>query len=162
MFDQFVNKYGIKGNIKKILDCHSGVIPYYHPKVKFQNNQNNIFLVGDSACMIKNTSSGGLLHGLKSASILADCINHGKEEYYRERVKNEISKDLKLHYYFRNVLKRFKNKDWEFLLDLIQNNNLQSVLEKYDRDYAKQIVFKVLRKEPRLLYFLKYMFYAFS
>jgi digeranylgeranylglycerophospholipid reductase len=159
LFQKFLKSSQIQSNIKHVIEYQSGVIPYFSPGMPIQNK--NVFLAGDSAGMIKNTSSGGLLHGLKAAALLADCINGSAFEKYQKLLKSKIFFDLKLHYYIRNILNSFKIKDWEFLIRLLNREDVRCFLEQYDRDYPSAYIFRMLLAEPRLLYFLKYFFSAF-
>jgi len=157
----------------KIIENQSGVIPLYNPRIHYQKE--NIFLVGDSCAMIKNTTGGGLYHGLKASNLVADTINERSEESdcrtcscssgnvksYEAKVKSDITKDLILHYRIRNVLNCFKEKDWNIVVNMLKKESLKTILERYDRENP-DFVFKMLLAEPRLLYFIKYIFHAFS
>lgn len=185
VFEKFIKERGIKQNIKKIVENQSGVVPYYNPKVLFSkmlssldSRKRGVFLVGDSACMIKNTTGGGLYHGLKAAGILADCINRFSNSRnndesanegavndemaacYDNRVKKEILKDLKFHYSTRSTMNKFKKQDWERAFNILKNDEIKGFLENYDRDQiGKQLprMLSMVFKEPKLLYFLKYI-----
>ncbi len=147
-FDQFIKEQGFK-----VVEMQGGVIPLYHPGQKLC--QDNCYLLGDAAGFVKATTLGGLIPGLKQAEILADCINSHKN--YQTEIK-PLVRQLKLHLKVRAIFDRFSDADWDRLLSYAGSKKMQPVFEKYTRDNPLPLLAKSLLKEPKFLYFLKYLF----
>ena len=147
-FDQFMQQHNFKA-----IEMQAGTIPIYHPKQKLQKD--NCYLLGDAAGFVKATTLGGLISGLRQAEILADCIQNDKD--YEKEIK-PLAKKLKFHLKIRNILDKFKDKDWDRLVSYVTQPKIQAVFEKYTRDNPIPLVTHALIKEPRFLYFMKYLF----
>jgi geranylgeranyl reductase family protein len=140
---------------KDIIEYQGGVIPLYNPSWKICNADGTIFLVGDAARQVKATTGGGLIPSLLSATALAHSILNNKN--YEKEFKKSIGKDLLLSLKIRNVLNKFTDKDYAYLIELFKNKNLKSVIEKFDREFPSTFIMKLLMQEPRLLRFVKYL-----
>lgn len=148
LFDNFIKKHNFK-----ILHLQAGTIPIYSPKqiLKF----NNCYLVGDSAGQVKATTLGGLVPGLCSAKVLVDCINNGgnyKRKSFFIRLK------LYLHLQIHKILEKFTDKDWDLLLSLFQTKRVKRVLGRFTRDNPLPLALNLVIVEPRLLYFVIFLF----
>jgi len=133
---------------KKDVQCwESGIIPIYNPKKTIQKD--NVYLIGDAATQVKATTGGGIIPSLKAATTLTDCIINKKN--YNEEFKKQSGRELMLHLRIRNVLNRFKDKDYDHLLSLMSQKRIQDSLSKYDRDSPIALVTSLLLKEPRFL-----------
>ncbi len=145
-FKKFLQSKKIKE--KDIIERQSGIIPIYNPNIKIQKN--NVFLVGDAATQVKATTGGGLIHGLVAAQCLAKSIIRGKD--YK---KKKIERDLRVHLMIRNILNKFTDRDYNHLIKLAKRKKIKKILENYDRDFPIELLFKLLFKEPRFLFFIK-------
>jgi len=157
IFQKFL-KTRIKNPKNKIIEHQGGIIPKYNPPQitqKIQKDNNNIYLVGDAAGQVKATTGGGIIQGLEAAEALTDSIINKKD--YETEWKKKIGKDLWVHLKMRNIMDKFKNQDWQFLINLCRKESAKSVLEKHDRDYPSKFLIKMLFTEPRLLYFAKFL-----
>ncbi|MBI2129428.1 NAD(P)/FAD-dependent oxidoreductase [Candidatus Woesearchaeota archaeon] len=152
VFLNFLNS--LKMNNKKIINYQSGLIPLYDPEIRIQKN--NVFLLGDAAAQVKATTGGGIVYGLNAAKILADCILRNND--YGKECKKMIGKDLWLHLKLHDIMKKFSDNDWNLLIDLLNKKETKKTIEKHDREYPSKILFRILLKEPRLLYFLRHIF----
>lgn len=152
VFLNFLNS--LKINNKKIINYQSGLIPVYDPRIKIQKD--DIFLLGDAAAQVKATTGGGIVYGLNAARILADCII--KDEDYSPMRRKRIGKDLWLHLKLHNIMKKFSNNDWNLLIGMLGKKENKRIIEKHDREHPSKFLFRILIKEPRLLYFLKHIF----
>ena len=132
----------------------AGLIPIYNPKIKTQKD--NVFLIGDAAAMVKATTGGGIIQGLIAAMALADSIIN-KKDYHKEW-KKSIGRDLLIHLKMRKMMDKFSMQDWNYLIKLFNKENTKKVLESNDRDFPSRFLVKLILTEPRLLYFLKYVF----
>jgi len=167
-FNNFLKLKKIKE--KDIIEKQGGLIPIYNNRAKTQKN--NTYLLGDAALQVKATTGGGIIQGLKAAQALTDSIIQKKD--YQKEWKKSIGKDLLIHQKIRTIMDKFKNKDWDYLLSLFKEESLKSkisncyespirnktksILESFDRDYPSKFLLKLAIKEPRLLYFAKFLF----
>jgi geranylgeranyl reductase family protein len=146
-FENFIKGKG------KVIAMQSGIIPIYDKKQKVQKH--NVYLVGDAATLCKATTGGGLVPGLKSANILADCIINKKK--YNTAIK-KVRRQLAMHNLIRSTLDRFSTKDYNKLVASLQNPKVASTLKNNNRDSALTLIPKLLLAEPKLLYFSKCLF----
>ena len=139
---------------KEVLCWESGLIPVYNPKKQIQKG--NVYLIGDAATQVKSTTGGGIIPSLKAANTLCDCIINNKD--YNKEFRKQSGKELMLHLRIRKVLNKFTDKDYDKLLDLMNQKKVRDALKKYDRDTPIPLVTNLLLKEPRFLYFSKLFF----
>jgi len=151
-FDRFLKLKKI--NNKKIIKRQGGLIPIYNPKLKIRKN--NVYLVGDSATQVKATTGGGIIPGLKAAKILADSIICGKD--YERECKRKLNINLLLHLKIRKIMDKLKEKDLDLLLKSCKKENIKRIIEMFDREYPKEFILRIVLREPRFLYFLKFLF----
>ncbi|MDP3766186.1 MAG: NAD(P)/FAD-dependent oxidoreductase [Nanoarchaeota archaeon] len=139
---------------KDVLCWESGLIPLYNPKKIIQNG--NVYLIGDAAAQVKATTGGGIIPSIKAARTLCDCIANNKN--YNKEFKRQSGRELLLHLKIRGMLNKFSDNDYDKLLDLMNNEKVRRILKKYDRDTPIPLVFNLLLREPRFLYFSKMLF----
>lgn len=137
---------------KQILCWESGIIPVYNPKKIIQRD--NVYLIGDAATQVKATTGGGIIPSLKSAQTLCDCIINNKD--YNKEFRKKTGRELVLHLKIRNILNKFLDKDYDYLLNLMNQEKVKKILKKYDRDTPIPLVFNLLLKEPRFLLFSRF------
>ena len=126
-----------------------GMIPIYNKNLVVKKG--NIMIVGDAATHVKATTGGGIIPGMMGAREIVELLG-------KEIIKNKdlrLDKELRLHYIARMILNRFTNKDYNYLIKLCNKEKVKKILEKESRDKPSKFMFKLLGKEPRLLYFLK-------
>jgi len=152
LFYKFLEKRTGK---KEVLCWESGIFPLYDKDKMIQKN--NVYLIGDAATQVKATTGGGIIPSLKAAEILSDCILNNKD-YNDELKKRKAGRELSLHLRIRNILNKFSDDDYDYLLDLMDQERIKTTLKKYDRDNPIPLVLNLLMKEPR---FLKYAKFAF-
>jgi len=138
---------------REILAWESGIIPVYSPKKIIQKN--NVYLIGDAASHVKATTGGGIVPSLKAAHTLCDCIINSKD--YSKEFKKKSGRELLLHLKLRNMLNKFSDKDYDYLLILMNQEKVKKILKKYDRDSPIELVLSLLLKEPRFLRFSKFV-----
>lgn len=139
---------------KDVLRWESGLIPLYNPKKIIQKG--DVYLIGDAASQVKSTTGGGIIPSLKAAHTLCDCIINSKD--YNKEFKKQSGKELLLHLRIRNILNKFSDKDYDKLLNLMNQEKVRKILKKYDRDTPIPLVANLLLKEPRFLLFSKMLF----
>lgn len=136
---------------KDIIEYQAGIIPKYNPNIKTQKN--NIYLVGDAACQVKATTGGGIIQGMIAARALSNSIINNKD--YEAQWKKMIGRDLYAHLLARNMMDKFRDKDWIKLINTINSN--KDILETHKRDNIFMMMLRLLIKNPGLLYFAKYL-----
>mgnify|MGYP001572780589 FL=1 len=129
------------------------MIPLYHPQQKLK--QQNCYLLGDAAGFVKATTLGGIIPGMRQAQILADCLTSHKD--YEKEIKT-LKKRMDLHLKIRKILNKFKDEDWDKLLEIIKQPKMQKLLEQHTRENPLPLVIKALIKEPKLWRFGKFLF----
>ena len=149
-FSKFMKRQGFTAK-----EMQAGVIPLFHPKQRLKKG--NCYLVGDASGYVKATTLGGIVPAFKQARILVDCINDGRPVDYNKETKL-LRREMKIHLRVQKILNKFSDKDWDRLLDYVNQPKIQKVLEKHTRDNPIPLVTKTLLKEPRFLFFLKYVF----
>lgn len=153
---KFVGKYfdvlrqRFNGNIS---ERQAGPIPIYDGAKNVQKN--NIFLVGDAAGLIKNTTGGGIITGIWSAKVLAESILENKD--YSSSLA-PLRKELWIHEKLRNMLDCFSNDDYEQLVEVMKTPKIKEILKKYPREFPSKFVWKLAIADPRLALFARYLF----
>ena len=140
-----------KFNNPKILQRQGGLIPVYNPKLK--TYENNKYLIGDAAGMVKATTGGGIVQSLIAAKQLTKSIK--TKQNYETLWKQKLNKSLKLHLWTRKILDRFEDSSIDKMIKLANQDKVQKVLSNHNRDQPTKLLFNILRKEPRYLLFLK-------
>ncbi len=133
-----------------VIEYQGGLIPVYNSKMPVYNK--NVYLIGDAACQVKATTGGGIVPGFMGARALVKSIVKGTS--YSSNLNN-INKKLKMHSRIRRILDNFYNKDYDYLINLLKQKRIMDVFRNNTREHPKQLIMKLIIKEPRLLYFLK-------
>jgi geranylgeranyl reductase family protein len=153
---KFVGKYfdvlrqKFDGNIS---ERQAGPIPIYDGAKNVQKN--NVFLVGDAAGLVKNTTGGGIITGIWSAKVLAESIRENKD--YSSSLA-PLRKELWIHEKLRNMLDCFSDDDYEQLIDVIKTPKIQEILGTHPREFPSKFMWKLAVADPRLALFARYMF----
>lgn len=154
LFEKFIK---IKSLSKEsIIEYQSGIIPVYSPKQKTYSD--NVYLVGDAACMVKPTTYGGIIQGLMAAECLQESIKEKKD--YEHLWKSRMGRDLRIGLLMRKVMNKFSPEDYNKLIGMCSSDKVRKVLETTDRDYASKILFKLLLANPKFLRFSKKLFWS--
>jgi len=135
----------------KIINKQAGLVPVYDPHLQTQKGR--VYLIGDAATQVKATSGGGIIQALIASQCVAQAIL--KKKNYEKIWRKKIALDLFLHLRMRKILDKFSDKDYNYLTYLVNQKKIRSILEKFDRDYPAQFLFRMMLKEPRFLYFIK-------
>ncbi|MHA1340620.1 MAG: geranylgeranyl reductase family protein [Promethearchaeota archaeon] len=164
-FQEFLNLVGVKNN--NIISKQAGLIPYgYVRKIAFER----ALLLGDSACMVKATTGGGVVMLLNACKIASKAIvesidkNNFSKNFFRKRyekpLKQVIGKQLKIHYIIRKILEKFKSEDYDYLFEIYESNkHLKETINIYaDMDYPRTLIFRLLFNKEIILFGLKFLF----
>jgi len=133
----------------QLLQKQAGIIPLFNPKIIF--HKNNLFLLGDAASHIKNTTFGGITPALQQARHLVNIINQRKP--YQPQLKS-----LQHHHQIRQILNRFTNQDYHCLIKLLNKPQNKHLLQTHSRENPQKLLIKLALKNPSLLKFIKYLF----
>jgi len=142
----FLSKFG-----GFVLGYQSGPIPIYDRS--FKTSKGNVYLVGDAAGMVKQTTYGGIVQGMMAAEELVKSLKTGKS--YDKLWRKRIGRELFFGKMIRKKLDRFSSVDLDKLVGLVSRDKVKNVLCSVDRDHPSGILFKLMFKELR---FLKYLF----
>lgn len=148
--DKFIKKHNFT-----ILEKQAGLIPIYHPQQKL--HKDNCYLLGDAASFVKATTFGGIVPGMKQAQMLVNHINCKNKNQSIKKLKS-LNRCLKLHLMLRKVLNKFSDRDWNCLASYVAQEKIKKILGTYARDNPVPLLTKILIKEPRFFYFMKYLF----
>ncbi|MAG47101.1 hypothetical protein CL617_00720 [archaeon] len=144
-FDKFLKMK----NVKKVLEHTGGLITVYKKNYKFFRD--NIYLVGEAAGLVKNTTGGGILTGMISSQELLKSFKQGKD--YNKLIKKRLRKELFYHDLIRKSLDKFSEKNYEDLMKLLSQDKVTNLMKTMNRDFPSTFGFKLLLMEPRLLKF---------
>ncbi|MHA1473985.1 MAG: hypothetical protein ACTSQ5_02235 [Promethearchaeota archaeon] len=150
-FSFFLKK--IEADPSQIISRQGGSLPYGYPK-RFVFK--NAVLLGDSACMVKATTGGGIVMLVSAAKILAPAISQSLEKndfsqrFFRKNyelpVKRSLGIELRLHFLIRIILMELKSEDFNrFFRMYLNSKDLQEIVENYaDMDFPLKLVAKLL------------------
>jgi len=132
-------------------EFQSARIPVYtrwlpiHRKIQ----EGHVYLVGDAAAHVKASTLGGILTGFRGALGVAEAILNGGSS----REFMGLRRELNRHQLIRRALDHFTRTDYARLLDLL-NPSTQRLLGIFTRDETKKLLFRVLFRQPRLLFLI--------
>jgi flavin-dependent dehydrogenase len=142
--EAFLEKHGFDP-----LEYQGARIPLYRGWVPVHRRfgEADVYLVGDAACQVKVTTVGGIVTGLRGAHAVAQAILHadGAGEL------RSLRRELNLHLLVRRSLHQFRQSDYSRLLDLLNPGARQS-LERFHRDEAARMLWRLCQTQPRLLW----------
>jgi flavin-dependent dehydrogenase len=105
-----------------------------------------VFLVGDAAGQVKDSTVGGIVSGFRGAIGISESILNGGES----RELRSLRRELDLHLLIRKTIHQFKQADYSRLVDLMNDSTRRS-LSKYTRDEASRVLWNIALSQPRLL-----------
>ncbi|WP_371805636.1 lycopene cyclase family protein [Candidatus Lokiarchaeum ossiferum] len=126
----------------------------------------NTVLIGDSACMVKATTGGGIIMLVSAAKILAPAISLAISQknfshnflyhHYERKVRKSIGRELKLHYIIRILLEALAPHEFNYFFHLYTTTSLQNVIREYaDMDFPLKLIKKLFQEGT----FIRYVFY---
>jgi digeranylgeranylglycerophospholipid reductase len=122
-------------------------IPVYRKWIPVERRVGNgrVFLVGDAAAQVKVTTVGGIVTGFRGAQGVADALlGSGQGSELRA-----LRRELDTHRLIRKTLHHFQQKDYSYLVDLLNVATRESLGEIH-RDHSTRLLWSVLRRQPRL------------
>ncbi|MBW2987622.1 NAD(P)/FAD-dependent oxidoreductase [Candidatus Woesearchaeota archaeon] len=134
----------------KIIEMQGGLIPLYE-NIKVQKN--NVFLVGDAALQVKQTTGGGIVMGLLAAECLVKSFI--SKAQYKDLLQRKISNDLELTKKLRDKMNKFSDKKYDALIRTMNKPKNKKLLQQHgDMDFPTKFAFKLFIRNPQLLRFL--------
>ncbi len=127
-------------------ELQAGLIPIYNSKEIFQKK--STYVVGDAASLVKATTGGGIVQGLMSSKILANCLINNKN--YKKGLK-KVRKELWIHLIARKILDKLSSKDIDYLIKTLSKEKNKKIISNIDRDNLKKVIIQLIIKEPKLL-----------
>jgi flavin-dependent dehydrogenase len=123
-------------------------IPVYRRWIPVERRvgKGRVFLVGDAAAQVKVTTVGGIVTGFRGAQAVADALLGSKQN----RELRALRRELDTHWLIRKTLHRFQQKDYSYLVDLLNSATRESLGEIH-RDHSTELLWSVLRRQPRLV-----------
>lgn len=146
-FNSFFSK---RAKNSKIISHNSGAIPIYNKNIQAQKDF--VYLLGDAATMVKATSLGGVVQGFLASNCLCESLTKNLD--YEKLWRKKIGKDLLYSLWIHKIFSNFTIKDHNLLIKNLAKEKTKKLLEKFDRDFVSEFLFKVLVSQPRLLFFL--------
>lgn len=128
-----------------ITDRQGGLIPCYNPYLRIQ--QDNMYLIGDAATIIKSTTGGGIIPHLEAAETLARCIIEGKD--FNKELRR---KKIWLHLFVRKFLDQFSDEEYNELVSTLKESSAAEVMEKYTRDNVVALLYNLILKNPKFIF----------
>jgi flavin-dependent dehydrogenase len=130
------------------LEWQGARIPVYRKWVPVQRRVGNgdVYLVGDAAAQVKVSTVGGIVTGLRGALGVGQSI-------LREGGRRELTalrRELGTHWLIRRVLHHFQQKDYSYLVDLLNASTRES-LGLINRDESTRLLWNVVRRQPKLV-----------
>jgi len=130
------------------LEWQGARIPVYRKwvPVERQVGHGKVFLVGDAAAQVKVSTVGGIVTGFRGAQGVADALlGSGKSGELRA-----LRRELDTHWLIRKTLHHFRQKDYSYLVDLLNSATRESLGEIH-RDNSTRLLWNVFRHQPRLV-----------
>lgn len=142
-FERFLEKKHLEP-----LEWQGARIPVYSRwvPVRRQIGNGEVFLVGDAAAQVKVSTVGGVVTGFRGALGVAQALLKKSKSSELAGLRRELG----THWMIRRSLHRFQQKDYSQLVDLLDGSTRES-LGEINRDESTRLLWKVLRRQPRLV-----------
>ena len=138
---------------ENLIETEGGLVPLFNPKQKVQKE--NVYLVGDASTAAKATTAGGIIQALISANSVSEAIIEKKS--YQKLWQKNLGKEMRMSLFMRRMLNKFKDNDYNNIVEWLKNPRARKILENYSRDYPSQFAMKLMLAEPRLLTYARYL-----
>jgi len=130
------------------LEWQGARIPVYRKWIPVERRvgHGRVFLVGDAAAQVKVSTVGGIVTGFRGAQAVADALLGSGENSELRALRRELD----THWLIRKTLHHFQQKDYSYLVDLLNSATRESLGEIH-RDHSTRLLWNVIRRQPRLL-----------
>jgi len=150
---EFLREIKIKG---KILNRFGGIVSIGICKYTVKEN---VAIVGDAACQLKPISYGGIYFGLKSASLLCDCIKEGRLSAYDSLWKQGLGREIKIGLVVRQIYQQLNYDELKKMFELLRSQ--KDLIEKIGDFENHSKLFLELFKRPQIYPHLASLFKIF-
>jgi len=144
-------KYDVLFKKFKLKNTIAGLIPIYKPFCKCSNESKNVYLIGDAAGLLKNTTGGGIISGLESARLLCKAICEDKKY---DELLFPLHKQLIVHNLIRKMLNKCSDKDYDELFSYLKQKKIKKIVDEINREKPLSSLMSIAMNEPRLLKFI--------
>jgi len=129
------------------LEWQGARIPVYRKWVPVERRVGNgkVYLVGDAAAQVKVSTVGGIVTGFRGAQAVADALLGSRQNGELRALRRELD----THWLIRKTLHHFQQKDYCYLVDLLNVATRESLGEIH-RDHSTRLLWNVIRRQPRL------------
>lgn len=130
------------------IEFQSAQIPLYTRWVPIHRKigEGHVYLVGDAAGHVKDSTVGGIITGFRGASCVAEAIvNSG---YSRKSL--DLRLELSLHLLIRRALNHFTQADYARLLNMLKPST-KSSLAAFTCDQACRLLLHFFLRQPRVI-----------
>ena len=147
--DYFTKSRKIKG---KIIETNAGLIPLFNP---FNSNYAKtddlaVYLFGDASGMVKATTGGGIIPAFKSINeSMKSIVSSKKPQLFG------LKKELAFHLLAHKTMCKFKDKDYDSIINDAKSSSIKKSLEKINRDNFASLSIDIFMKNPKLLKYFK-------
>jgi len=121
-------------------------LPSFYPEISVDGMK--AYLVGDAGLQVKMSTVGGVFAGLWGAYAVSKSLAKGIPF---KTLYKDLKRELDVHFYIRKTLSSMDESDYDRLIQKV-SVNLKDVLYSMPRDKARSLVFKMLIKEPYVLW----------
>lgn len=122
-------------------------------------------LVGDAAGQVKATSGGGVYPGLRAVECAHLAVREsletgnqseefmkGYESCWRGTIGRELANALYIHSFYRKI----RDDEFDRIVDELNREDMKRIINEYgDIDFPSRVVWKLLRRNPRLLKYVR-------
>ena len=140
------------------LSFHGGAIPIgMREYIYFRRG----LVMGDAAGLAKPISGGGIITGLKSATIAAEVVSKALKRGdtkknalsdYQKRVNSEMGKELKRAWHLRRAFMHMQDNELKVLFQMLSKPKVKELINrKGDIDYPGRLAIELMRASPGLL-----------
>jgi len=130
----------------EVIERQGGLIPVYDPKVR--TSKGKLHIIGDAAGMVKATTGGGIIPGMRAAHHLAESPST-----YDKAWRKSVGRELRLHLALRRLMDSFSAKDWARMFGYCSSDRARRTLQDIDRDHLARLAMAMLIAQPKLFYF---------
>jgi flavin-dependent dehydrogenase len=129
------------------LEWQGARIPVYRKWVPVERRvgHGKVYLVGDAAAQVKVSTVGGIVTGFRGAQGVADALLGSRQNGELRALRRELD----THWLIRKTLHHFQQKDYSYLVDLLNAATRESLGEIH-RDHSTRLLWNVIRRQPRL------------
>jgi flavin-dependent dehydrogenase len=126
----------------------AALVPLYRPGWTHTRRigRMDVLFVGDAASQVKVTTIGGTVSGLLGAQAAARAIVRGTSYAAELRA---LDRELRLHWAIRGLMNRFREHEYDVLLQLL-GGRVGQLLEIHNRDRLARVFWSILAVQPRL------------